>query len=377
MGGVEGIMVTLINKDSKEIKLKAEDMSLADRLHLVEFGGAEEAILTGGKPGLVEKDLRLDTSGFKKREEILTFGDSADGFELFETPHFLIGTAGRIRPQAVAETAERLWYGMAFVHMNFRKDWGDKRMLILLVEDRDVYPELGKWYAEYLAANGQQGASMSVANTWSLVGSTSISAPDETCTKFDIFDQVTVFNIKNDDKFRKDLSPFPTHVIAGSLLSRQMGGVSSFGSEGYFALLTGHAYFKEISLAGKSETNLISVEGSQKDEISSKSGFDDGTSWARTLKPLVKSGKVVVKLEEMLKWKPEELTPERLVLIYSFAHYMENDSKRLGSFAKMIQRIESSNQIPAPEEFAKLFGFDTVEAFETDWVTFIKEGDFK
>lgn len=377
MGGVEGIMVTLINKDSKEIKLKAEDMSLADRLHLVEFGGAEEAILTGGKPGLVEKDLRLDTSGFKKREEILTFGDSADGFELFETPHFLIGTAGKIRPQAVAETAERLWYGMAFVHMNFRKDWGDKRMLILLVEDRDVYPELGKWYAEYLAANGQQGASMSVANTWSLVGSTSISAPDETCTKFNIFDQVTVFNIKNDDKFRKDLSPFPTHVIAGSLLSRQMGGVSSFGSEGYFALLTGHAYFKEISLAGKSETNLISVEGSQKDEISSKSGFDDGTSWARTLKPLVKSGKVVVKLEEMLKWKPEELTPERLVLIYSFAHYMENDSKRLGSFAKMIQRIESSNQIPAPEEFAKLFGFDTVEAFETDWVTFIKEGDFK
>ena len=377
MGGVEGIIVTLINKDSKEIKLKAEDMSLADRLHLVEFGGAEEAILTGGEPGLVEKDLRLDTSGFKKREEILTFGDSADGFELFETPHFLIGTAGKIRPQAVAETAERLWYGMAFVHMNFRKDWGDKRMLILLVEDRDVYPELGKWYAEYLAANGQQGASMSVANTWSLVGSTSISAPDETCTKFNIFDQVTVFNIKDDDKFRKDLSPFPTHVIAGSLLSRQMGGVSSFGSEGYFALLTGHAYFKEISLAGKSETNLISVEGSQKDEISSKSGFDDGTSWARTLKPLVKSGKVVVKLEEMLKWKPEELTPERLVLIYSFAHYMENDSKRLGSFAKMIQRIESSNQIPAPEEFAKLFGFDTVEAFETDWVTFIKEGDFK
>lgn len=377
LSGVEANMVTLVNKDSKEIKLKAEDLSLADRLHLVEFGGAEEAILTGGEPGLVEKDLRLDTSAFKKRDDIITFGDSAEGFELFETPHFLIGTAGRIRPQAVAETAERLWYGMAFVHMNFRKDWGDKRMLILLVEDREVYPALGKWYAGYLAAEGQQEASMSVANTWERVGSTSITAPDETCTKFNILERVTVFNIKDDDKFRKDLSPFPTHVIAGSLLSKQMGGVSSFGSEGYFALLTGHAYFKEISLAGKTETNLLSVEGSQKDEISSKSGFDDGTSWARTLKPLVKSGKVAVKLEEMLKWKPEELTPERLVLIYSFAHYMENDSKRLGAFAKMIQRIESSNQIPSAEEFAKLFGFDTVEAFETDWATFIKEGDFK
>ncbi len=377
LSGVEGSMITLVNKELKEIKLKAEDLSLADRLHLVEFGGAEEAILTGGKPGLVEKDLRLDTSEFKKREDIITFGDSAEGFELFETPHFLIGTAGKIRPQAVAETAERLWYGMAFVHMNFRKDWGDKRMLILLVEDRDAYAALGKWYAGYLAANDRQDASMSVASTWARIGSTSITAPDETCTKFNILDDVTVFNVKDDKKFRKDLSSFPTHVIAGDLLSKQMGGVSSFGSDGYFALLTGHSYFKEISLTGKTETNLLTVEGSQKDEIGSKSGFDDGSSWARTLRPLVKSGKVAVKLEEMLKWKPEELTPERLVLIYSFAHYMENDSKRLGSFAKMIQRIESSNQVPSPEEFAKIFGFETVEAFETDWATFIKEGDFK
>ena len=43
----------------------------------------------------------------------------------------------------------------------------------------------------------------------------------------------------------------------------------------------------------------------------------------------------------------------------------------------MIRRIESSNQIPSPEEIAKIFGFETVEAFEADWATFIKEGDFK
>jgi hypothetical protein len=67
-------------------------------------------------------------------------------------------------------------------------------------------------------------------------------------------------------------------------------------------LHTGHTYFKEISLAAKTETNLLSVEGSQKDEISMKSSFEDGSSLARTLKPLVNYGKVAVKLEEMLKW---------------------------------------------------------------------------
>jgi hypothetical protein len=30
-----------------------------------------------------------------------------------------------------------------------------------------------------------------------------------------------------------------------------------------------------------------------------------------------------------------------------------------------------------PQEIATIFGFESVEAFEADWVKFIKEGDFK
>jgi hypothetical protein len=379
LGGIQGDTVTLINKDAKEIKLKIEDLSLADRQHLVEFGGADPSIITGGKPGLVEKDVRIDSSTFKRLDDQLVYPDtgSEDGFDLFQTTHFLVGTAGNVRPQAIAETAERLWHGMAFQHMNFRKDWGDKRMLILLVVDRDMYTSLGKWVAGYYAAAGNQDASMESKNTWDQVGSTNIPVSDDMMTKYNLSQSAIVFNVKDSSRFRKDLSPFPTHSIAGRLLSKQMGGVSSFGAEGYFAITTGHAYFKEISLAGKSETHLLSVDGSQKDEIGSKHGFEDGTSWARTLRPLVRSGKVAVNLQDMLKWKPTDLTPERLVLIYSFAYYMESDSKRLASFAKMIRRIESSNQIPSPEEIATIFGFESVQALTDDWTKFIKEGDFK
>lgn len=378
LGGIQGDSVTLINKDSKEIKLKIEDLSLADRQHLVEVGGADAAIIVGGKPGFVEKEIRLDTAAFKKVDGKLAFPDGpSEGYDLFETPHFLIATAGSMRPQAIAETAERLWYGMAFQHMNFRQDWGDKRMLVMLVADRDAYTALGKWYANFVAASGDQDGARQIKATWDQTGSTSISVTEEMATKHNIEERGLVFNVKEEANFRKAMSPFPTHSLAGRLLGKQMGGVSSYGSEGYFAITTGHAYFKEISLAGKSETHLLSVEGSGQDEISSKRGFEDGTSWARSLRPLVRSNKVAVKLEPMLKWKAEELTPERLVLIYSFAYYMQSDSKRLAAFAKMIRRVESSNQIPPPDEIAKIFGFETVDAFEADWATFIKEGDFK
>ena len=378
LAGVHGDMVSLTNKDSKEIKLKIEDLSLADRQHLVEFGGAPETIITSGKPGLVEKEVRIDTSSFKRLDTKLKFPNGpSEGIELLETPHFLIATAGKIRPQAVAETAERVWHGMAFHHMNFRRDWENKRMLILLLEDQEIYQEVGKWYAERAADEGNKDAALEIKNTWNESGSSAIWLTDEMAAEYQIFNSGLVFQIKDDSKFSKSLSPFIVHSLAGRLLAEQLGGVSSYGDEGYFAIITGHAYFKEISLGGKSETLLLAVEGTTKDEISSKSGFEDGSSWARSLRPLVRSGKVAAELDPMLKWKAEELTPERLVLIYSFAYYMQSDLKRLADFAKLVRRVESSDQIPDPEEIARIFGFDSVEKLEADWMEFIKSGSFK
>ena len=385
--------MTLIDKESRETRIKMEDLSLSDRMHLVEVGGVDETVIGGGKEGLVEKEIKVNSAQFNRLKDVLTFGDKmSKGFELMETPHFLIGTAGKVQGNSIAETAERLWHGMAFQHVGFRQDWGDKRMLILLAEDRDVFKALGKWNANAIATrmmqygkDGQEAAAEATA-TWDHVASNQISIPDDMAASHNILRAAMVFNVKETNgkeaakesaRFRKVFDPFTTHCIADELLELEMGHVHSFGAEGYFAIGTGHAFFKEISLSGKSETNLISVSGSTKDEFASKGGFADGTSWARTLRALVRSGKVSPKLDAMFKWKTEDLTPERLVLMYSFASYMETDAKRLASFAKMVRRIGTSGQIPSQMEIAKLFGFDNVEAFEADWIKYIKEGEFK
>jgi len=375
---IDGADVVLVTGEAKEIKLKIADLSLADRQHLVEFGGADPAILTAGTPGAPEKDVRIDSASMKRLDGKLGFGeDSSAIFDLLETPHFLIAHAGGVRPQATGETAERLWHGMAFEHMNFRKDWGSERMLILLVEDRGAFKALGEWYANFLAGIGRQDAVAGVRATWDKAGSTGITLSDEIASRHNLMRDAVVFNVNDASRYRKAMSPFPIHCIARTLLSKQMGSVSSYGSEGYFAVTTGHAYYKEIKLAGKTETHLLDVSGTGKDEISSKSGFEDGSSWARTLRPLVRKGQVKAEIGPMFSWKSADLTPERLVLIYSFAYYMQSDSARLAAFAQMIRRIESSNQIPAGIEIARIFGFEDVESLEADWTKFIAEGDFK
>ncbi len=370
---------TLVAKDSKQIVLKIEDLSLADRQFLVEYASADPKILVAGELGEPEKQVKIDSATIKKlKESSLKLGDESESlFELTESEHFLIASAGKVNADSVAETAERLWHGMAFQHMNFRRDWADKRMLIFLAEDRPAYTAIGEWYQGRLRTAGNDEAAGRVKATWEQLGSTSISLNEEMMKAHNLHPQGILFNIREASQFKKAMGPFQIHTIAGALLTKQLGGVSSFGSEGYFAVTTGHSYFKEIALGGKSETQLLSVEGTGNDEISSKKGFEDGSSWVRGLKTAVRKGTVKVDLDPMLKWKLEGLKPEELVLIYSFSYYMQSSPQRLCAFAAMVRRIESSNQIPPAVEIAKIFGFDSVQAFNADWELFIKEGNFK
>lgn len=378
--------VHLLTPESKIIKVRVKDLSLADRNHLVEYAEADRKILTEVDLTVPEEDIRFNKKTLKTLDKKMGFGDRTDlSFDLLESDHFLIATTGRFRPQPLAEMAERLWHGMAFQHMNFRQDWGDKKMVVIVTTDEEVYEALGKWYGEWLLKNiteadRAQEAANRIGNLWMKIAGTSIQLPKEQQENFNAFDTAKVFRIQNgdDSSYKKVFGPFPTHGLAEMLLDHQMGGISEISPTGYFALSTGHGYFKEIQLAGRSETQMLDAtvyEGD--DEFTSASGFKDGRSWAKTLRKMVRQGDVEPNLEKLLAYKSADLTPEQLVLIYSFSYYMQSDSARLTAFADMIRRIESNNQVPAPIEIAKIFGFETVEAFQADWIEFIKSSKFK
>jgi hypothetical protein len=156
-----------------------------------------------------------------------------------------------------------------------------------------------------------------------------------------------------------------------------MGGVAEYAEEGHFAITTGHSYFKEIQLAKVTETQLIDAELYDNNDITKAEGFEDGTSWAKTLREMVRKGKVEPSMEKMFGWEQKDLTPEGVVQIYSFGYYLQSTPERLNAFANLVRRIEYSGHIPLRIEMAKIFGFKTAEEFEADWIEFIKSQDFK
>ncbi|MFT5904680.1 MAG: hypothetical protein ACI9E1_000265 [Cryomorphaceae bacterium] len=366
----------LTTKEPKEIQIKVSDLSLADRQYLIEFEQADKDLLLKGEPAVPEKAWRKPKDFIKKLEETLSLDGSEDGFELYETKHYLFAASKGINPQGLAETAEACWHGMAFQHLEFIENWGTTRKLIIVPKDPEVYKAVGKFEEERLIAAEQHDRARDVAALWSRLGVGSIGVSDALMTKYNLKDRGMAFHTKDRKDFRKEWHSFQTHVICSDLLSEQLGGVSSISGSGYFALSRGHAYYKEIQLTKKTMTHLISKNSGG--DIGSKKGFNDGTAWAKLLSKEVKKGKVIPKLQQTLNLKSAaDLDPEKLVTMYALSYYLQSTQPRIAAYAKLCRRINTSDQVPAASELVKFFGFETIEAFEKDWVEFIKSRDFK
>jgi hypothetical protein len=362
----------------KDVEVERKTLSALDNEYLAEYGGAESALIEGGRLGIPEKEARIDTKTFKKLDDIFSLPGTELEFEILETEHFRVMTDGRLRPNSVAETAERMWHGMVFQHPSFRKNWGEERRAILLVEEEETWGRIGEWYARELEKMGQDGAMMNLTMTWPKSSGSTITLPQDFAEEEGLARRARVYRVSkaNEDSYEEVFTPFVTNTIAADMMAAQTGGVSSFGAQGYFSILTGHAYYKEIQLAGKSGTSIISTE-EEMNEIATARGFADGTSWAKELKSMVRKGDAVPSINALYYYQAQTLTSVELVLLYSFSYFLQSDPVRLAAYSKMGERINTSQQMPEAIELAKLFGFDSIELLEEAWTEFVSSTKFK
>jgi hypothetical protein len=375
---VEGDSAIITLENGNQVTLKRNILSARDNEYLSEYGGVSSAIVMDGKVGTPEKDARIDTKTFVKPDNPFIFPNTEIDFDILQSEHFLVMTDGNIRPKNICETAERLWHGMAFQHPGFRDKWGDKRRAIFVVQEEENHRLIGEYYKNYLVEAGQDDNAMLLGITWPKSSGSTIALTKEAAEEHGLFEAARVFKVdpEREGSYKKVFTPFVTHCLAGDMFTTQAGGTTGFGGKGYFALVTGHSYYKEIQLGEKSETSLLSAQYDSFDTNSAR-GFADGTSWAKELKKMVRKGDAVPSVEAAYGYTRETLAPTELVLLYSLSHYMQSTPQRLAAYAKMIERIDTSKQVPEPVELARLFGFETVEEFEKDWTTYVESSSFK
>ncbi len=388
------IKAKLLSVDEENVNLELESgsratvprksLSAGDQKYLTEYGGAKEvAIDPKAKITVPEKDMRFDSKTVKGRDDkfVLPEGFSLQ-FKITESEHFLVMTSGSVRGKDTAELAERLWYGMNFNHPGFAEKWGDEKRAIFLCGDKEDYQTMGMYYVHTLEMLKTEQSTKSANNvklTWPKSSGGGIRLSDDVCDEYKVDPSARVFDASDKTRWKRGVfNPFPTHCISGDVLGEMMGGIGGIGSDGHFAISTGHSYFKEIQLADETVTKMIDADAYLGDEVSQSGGFKDGRKWASTLRNLVKKGKVTPNLASLWAIKtPKELTPELTVTMYGLSRYMQSTPTRMKLFSAFLDRVDTSQAIPAPIELAKIFGFENVAEFEADWIEYLKGSTFK
>ena len=379
---VDGDYVILRLQNGRDSRILRKTLSIGDQKFLEEYGGAEKIpIDPKGKITVPEKEMKFNSKTLIKRDDKFELPDGYSlQFDIVESEHFLIMSSGKVRGKDTAELAERLWYGMNFQHPGFAEKWGDEKKAIFLCGEKTDYDILGKYYVDQLANSGRAQEASNSARTWPMSSGAGLFLDNDTCDKYNVMNGARAFRADSKSNFQRGVwNPFPAHCIAQDVLSVQMGGAGGgAGSEGYYAISTGHGYYKEIQLTEETVTSLLDANTYESDEVVKSGGFDDGKKWARTLRDLVKKEKVSPSLAALYRVnRASELTPELTVLMYGFARYMQSTPDRISKFSKVMERVDTSRSIPVPLEMAKLFGFETVQEFETDWINYLKSSAFK
>ena len=390
---VSGDQVTLLDGQSRQIVLTKSMLSFGDLDYIKENSPEQKA--SGGfaptstmKPALPNpaKLARVDPKTFTKSPDVFSI-EIGEPFQVLETPHFKVMYIKPADPGDVAELAERLWVDTAFFHSSFGQKFRQRKMAIFLCPTDESYRYVGEWYAGLMNAAGQKEAAAKITATWPKSAAGTVHLPRAIADKNAVLEEGRVFRAykptattqARPEMVRGVWDSFRTNCLASDLLRAQAGYVQSFGAKGYYAITTGHAFYKEILLTGKSETSLLSATMSGSGSVAglnSAGGFKDARNWAQELKKQVRKGDIKADLDNLFAHDQENADEKINVLAYSFARYLENSPEHLSAFNALVQRISTSGQMPDPNDIAKIYGLADGKALEADWIKYIGGPDF-
>ncbi len=385
---VDGDKVVLKDKTGREVVVKRSQLSQGDLRYITEFGpkGGNTLGQAPVKPGATPnpgKDAKIDQKTFVKRTERFTIPECS--FEVLATPHFLVLHPDKVDAADVGETAERIWLDMAFFHPGFAQKFKDRRMAIFLVEEQDTYENIGKWYAEMIKTSGAPNAeevALGLLAKWGKASAGNINLTQEIADKNEVLKYARVFRSttgtdKKKEKIKGVFVPFRLHCLAADMMNIHTGGVQGFGSKGLFAISTGHAYYKEVLLSGRSETNMLREDGGTGHTVTSTGGFDPSKNWADEIKKLLRRDKLTPDIQKLYDTTDTGANQDSNVLAYAFSRYLQSNTDRVANYAKLLEKIDTASQIPDPADLAKLYGFADTAAMQADWIAYMKSGDFK
>ena len=104
--------------------------------------------------------------------------------------------------------------------------------------------------------------------------------------------------------------------------------------------------------------------------------FEKAKGWHSIIRKMVEDG-IKPTLETVLADEASKAHPRDAGAFFAFISFMHSSPVRLSAFNEALKKAVDAKQCPDLETFAKDLGFDSVSAFETEWLKYIRGPYFR
>jgi len=324
-------------------------------------------------PGHPETEVEIDRETIVPLREKFEGGRVDDYVTLrsITTPHFLIlHDAKNTKAGDLAQTAEKIYAGLVAQYYGFEDRFGDGRYLLMVASEEESWQGMAGWHY------GSAAPSENQLKAWKKEKSHLTTVKDDFQASHGLGSRGLILDGSDRDRVSGKFPAFATHQLEYALFSLLLGE-AKLTDPGVYPFLIGHTYFKESLLAGEATTAVIDKSDYARDKFAEKSDFAEGKNWAKTAKSMIAKEEIKPRIGDVLEQGLSGIQPTDFVLMYSLAAFMNRSEQLLRGKNQMLLNIAKTKEGPSAAEFASALGFESVEAFEKEWLEFIASRDFE
>lgn len=350
-------------KDGREVPVDLAKLSAADQ----EFVKGQGPGVPAAKKAAGFSDVVLDKKAWVMRPQPDTFGITGVALtQQLETPHFLITAGPKIKPTVMeiyAETCERLRAQMVRDLPGLETKSANRRLAVWLTKDAGEHALLGQCLAQMGARGGD----------WSDTRITGIDFPKDFAESKSILPGSRGFDTTHEASSQRNLLwPMRIHFMAATIL-RDYGHSATRRETRNFGMFNlSYCYFLESEITGKVETKVRFTSS-----MSNVEGFKNPRGWAAAVKRILDTTPLKPNLRRFMSLDPGEAEPIDVGAGFGLMQFIFKDPTRRAAINALLESARKEQTPSSAEEFAKAMGAESPEAFDVQWIEFLKSDSFR
>ncbi|MGJ8633180.1 MAG: hypothetical protein ACSHX7_04610 [Luteolibacter sp.] len=362
--------VALKNREGERIVMKVRDLSVVDRLFLIDECSVREGECLEGHVNRIETNYKVSRSAVEKRDPVFfKCSDSEIELEVFETPHFRILVEGRLDVKEFGIQLEKLWFYQAYRNPIFAQETGKLKTVVTVLTSEKGVDDLFAYLSEAITEMSEQKKEQLVdSRTTKLRG---YPLPRGYSEKEGLMR--TAYLIRNDELDLVDKQQFrlsaglprfllTTHGLGGTFTTREDKGI-------YFYL--GMGFDSEITFHEEIRTGLISDGNGSR-------AWGEPRKWSKKLVKALKSGESNWTISDYctgsLGLIPEPFFGEYVTAVSMF---IRSDMKKEIGTARFLKLAKEKNDYPGLEAFVASYGYGGAEEMEEDLLEYLESGQLE